>query len=132
MGAGWGYEAVEEREGAPEGPLGWRVLPPLRGELGGPEPLGGRSRLFAYRGQITEADLGDIFAVAYVRGGGSGNLKRLVFVQRQPLQAPGGPGGLGGGGAQEEMGALTEFVSGAASFCARYVADIFRGLSTDT
>lgn len=126
LGDGWGYEALEERQGASEGPLGWSVLPPQRGELGGPEPLGGASRLRAFRGQITEADLSDIFAVAYIRAGGSGSLKRLVFVQRQPLQPPGGPRGN-----SEEVGALSEFVTGAASFCARYVADIFTGSNTN-
>ncbi|XP_026192997.1 uncharacterized protein LOC113147263 [Cyclospora cayetanensis] len=106
-----------------------RVLPPLAGELGGPEPYGGRSRLRASRGQITEADLSDIFAVAYIRAGGAGNLKRIVFIQREPLQAPGGPPEALGD-PQDDMGTIAEFVSGAASFCAWYVADVLERAPT--
>ncbi|KAL8429664.1 hypothetical protein ACSSS7_006439 [Eimeria intestinalis] len=139
LGDGWTYEAGEntvEEDGRPSvgalgGPQGWRVQPPAGGEeVGGPEPIGGRSRGRPYRGRFTEANLSDIFAIACVRAGSTGCLKKIVLLQKdeQPLP-PELEDDEGGEGSTDRpvvtTNTLSEFVSGAASFCARYVSHVF-------
>lgn len=114
LGGGWEWQSASDF-------VGWRVSPPDQLSDEGVVPLGGRSRLRSWRGQVSEEDLSDIFSIAYVRSGGSGSLKRIVLKQRSPVET--GTTATGG-----EVSVVKEFLEGAASFCARYVSDMWNGI----
>ncbi|KAL8443115.1 hypothetical protein Emag_006065 [Eimeria magna] len=145
LGDGWTYEAASnntEEEGPPfdevlGGPQGWIVQPPAGGEeVGGPEPIGGRSRGRPYRGRFTEANLSDIFAIACVRAGSTGSLKKIVLLQKEERMMPPELMDEEGGEGHADRPLVTsntfsELVSGAASFCARYVSEVFGSASQE-
>ncbi|KAL8270032.1 hypothetical protein Esti_006024 [Eimeria stiedai] len=145
LGDGWSYEAAQnaaEEEGPPAdealgGPQAWTVHPPAGAEeAGGPEPLGGRSPGRPYRGRFTEANLSDIFAIACVRAGSTGCLKKIALLQKEEQPLPPELEDEEGGEDRAERpvvttNTLSEFVSGAASFCARYVSEVFGSVSEE-
>ncbi|PFH37019.1 hypothetical protein BESB_034770 [Besnoitia besnoiti] len=97
----------------------WEARVDQGGELDGVEPVGGRGQLLSWRGKISEADFADLCAVAYVRAGAAGNLKRIIVKHRSKTGEETTN--------QATVGSVTEFLHDAASFCYRYVSDVFTG-----
>ncbi|CBZ54792.1 putative F-box domain-containing protein [Neospora caninum Liverpool] len=89
-------------------------------DLVGVEPVGGRGQLSSWRGKVSEEDFADLCAVAYVRAGGAGNLKRIVVKHRSKTGEE--------TSSQATVSSVAEFFQDAASFCYRYVSDVFTGL----
>ncbi|KEP62717.1 UNVERIFIED_CONTAM: hypothetical protein HHA_215210 [Hammondia hammondi] len=117
------WRASETAPGAATGVHAGRVWQASGNDSGddlvGVEPVGGRGQLSSWRGKVSEEDFADLCAVAYVRAGGAGNLKRIVVKHRSKTGEE--------TSSQATVSSVAEFFQDAASFCYRYVSDVFTG-----
>lgn len=79
-------------------------------------PVGGFTQYRSYRGKLSEEDFGDIFTIALVRSETSRNLKRVIMKYRIDETNVGD---------SEQLNPVFDFFEAAASFCGRYVSDVY-------